>query len=407
QLGLKNNKLINIDEQFPAQDILCKTGQLEQFSSGIYAYGHIPFLVKENIKNVIRKVLTEHGCSEISLPLLQPESLWISSGRLDRYIKDKVMFRCLTEKGNYCLAPTAEEAVLEFAKSRLSSYKDLPRTYFQIGEKFRDELRPRGFLLRGKSFEMLDAYSFGKDEKDLDDEYENMRKAYFDIFNELELSVLPVAADSGAIGGDKSEEFMVISNIGEDNVWISPDKKDAYNEEVLEKKNINTNGYEKVKAVELGHIFALKDKYSKSMNGTFINEEDKPTYYQMGCYGIGVSRTLAMIYENSITKDQEGNFTGLALPKKVAPYKLYIIAKDDRYEEAINFYNKLINMNIPVIFDDSKSSIGYKIKTNEVVGCPYMVLFGDKTEKGMAELENNKTKEKQMLSLDEIIKSIK
>lgn len=412
QLGLKNNKLSNVDKQFPAQDILIQTGQLEQFGSGIYAYGHIPFLVKENIKKVIRDVLTKRGCSEVSLPLLQPESLWISSGRLERYVKDGVMFRCLTEKGNYCLAPTAEEAILEFAKTRLISYKDLPRTFFQIGEKFRDEIRPRGYLLRGKSFEMLDAYSFGKNEIDLDAEYENMRQAYFEIFERLGLKVMPVAADSGAIGGDKSEEFMVVSDIGEDNVLISPDSKQAYNIEVIEKKKIDTTDYKQVKAVELGHIFALKDKYSKTMNGTYITDENKSEFYQMGCYGIGVSRTLAMVYENSITRDANGNFMGFALPESIMPYKLYIIAKEDdqeRCEEAKAFYENLALENIPTIFDDSNSSLGFKIKNNEIIGTPYMVIFGSKCEKGTVELENNLTKEKKVINLNdlkELLKSI-
>lgn len=410
KLGLKNNKLNNIDKQFPGQDILYQTGQIEQFASGIYAYGHVPFLVKENIKKVIREVLTNHGCSELSLPILQPEAMWIASGRLERYVKDKVMFRCLTEKGNYCLAPTAEEAVVEFAKSRLVSYKDLPTTYFQIGEKFRDEIRPRGYLLRGKAFEMFDAYSFGKNKEDLDKEYDNIRKAYFEVFNKLGLDVIAVAADSGAIGGDKSEEFMVISDIGEDTVLISPDHKIAYNKEVLENKIIDTTDYKEIKTVELGHIFALEDKYSKSMNGTFINEQDQNSYYQMGCYGIGVSRTLAMVYENNITKDNNGNFTGFALPATIAPYKLYIIAKDDeeaKVKEAEYLYQELLKLNIGIIYDDSKATMGYKIKTNEIIGTPYMALFGSKSERGMVELENNKTKEKKVLKIEELIEFLK
>lgn len=162
-------------------------------------HGHIPFLVKKNINDIITKTLTKYDCFLISLPLLQPENIWIKSGRLDRYVSEDIMFRCLTDKGNFCLAPTAEEAVVEFAKSRLTSYKNLPTTYFQLGEK-----------------------------------------------------------------------------------------------------------------------------YSKSMNATYIAQDGKPKYYSMGCYGIGVSRTLAMIYENSIVRNDKNEFLGISLPVNVTPYIIYI-----------------------------------------------------------------------------------
>ena len=181
QIGLISKKITSLDNQFPVQDMLIQTGQIEQFSSGIYAYGHIPYLVKKNIVTIISNILTKYSCSELSLPLLQPEIIWKESGRLEKYVSEDVMFRCLTEKGNYCLAPTAEEAIVKYASSRLSSYKQLPVTYFQIGEKFRNEIRTRGYLLRGKSFTMMDAYSFGKDATDLDVEYERIKKAYLEI----------------------------------------------------------------------------------------------------------------------------------------------------------------------------------------------------------------------------------
>ena len=146
QIGLISKKLTNIDEQFPVQDMLLKTGQIDQFASGIYAYGHIPYLVLDNIKRIISKILTKYGASELLLPLLQPERIWEESGRLEKYVNDDVMFRCLTEKGNFCLAPTAEEAIVSYAKSRLSTYKQLPVTYFQTSEKFRNELRSRRIL---------------------------------------------------------------------------------------------------------------------------------------------------------------------------------------------------------------------------------------------------------------------
>ncbi len=271
-IGLIGTKIKKLDNQFPAQDMLLQTGQITQFASGIYAYGHIPYLVKKNINDIIISTLTKYGCSLINLPLLQPENIWISSGRLDRYVSEDVMFRCLTDKGNYCLAPTAEEAVVEFAKSRLTSYRNLPVTYFQIGEKFRNEIRTRDYLLRGKSFEMMDAYSFEKDSKDLDIEYEKIKEAYLEIFNRLGLKVQPVGANSGAIGGAKSEEFMCVSSIGEDNILYDKETGKVINSELLDREDAkeyisdtygitDLDNLESKTACELGHIFQLGEIY--------------------------------------------------------------------------------------------------------------------------------------------------
>lgn len=418
QIGLISKKITNLDNQFPVQDMLIQTGQIEQFSSGIYAYGHIPYLVKKNIVTIISNILTKYSCSELSLPLLQPEIIWKESGRLEKYVSEDVMFRCLTEKGNYCLAPTAEEAIVKYANSRLSSYKQLPVTYFQIGEKFRNEIRTRGYLLRGKSFEMMDAYSFGRNQQDLDLEYNKMKEAYLEIFKTLGLSVQPVGADSGAIGGNKSEEFMCISEIGEDNILVDTNIGKAFNSELLEKENYQdyllenygikkTDSLQTKKAVELGHIFQLGDKYTKSMNATFISENGKPTNYIMGCYGIGVSRTLAMIYENSIIKNEKNEFTGICLPINIVPYLLYIIPKiDDKEKTEISqeMYNTLIKENVNVLYDDRKElSIGAKIKDSKILGIPYVVVFGNTIEKGYVTIENNKTNEKIDIPLEQFV----
>ena len=418
QIGLISKKITNLDNQFPVQDMLIQTGQIDQFSSGIYAYGHIPYLVKKNITNIISEVLTKYGCSELSLPLLQPENIWRESGRLEKYVADDVMFRCLTEKGNYCLAPTAEEAVVKYANSRLLSYKNLPVTYFQIGEKFRNEIRTRGYLLRGKSFDMMDAYSFGRNQKDLDIEYERIKQAYLEIFEKLGLSVQPVGADSGAIGGNKSEEFMCVSDIGEDNILFDNITKKAFNSELLERKDYkiylekeygikDIESLQMKKAVELGHIFQLGDKYTRAMNATFIDENGKPVNFIMGCYGIGVSRTLAMIYENSIIRDEKNNFSGIALPINLAPYPLYIIPKLDdnnKTNQAQAVYNILLENGVQALYDDRADlSIGAKLKDSKILGVPYVTVFGKTLDQGYVTIENNKTGEKKDLTLEQLI----
>lgn len=416
QIGLISKKIDELDEQFPVQDMLVKTGQIDQFSSGIYAYGHVPYLLKKNIDKVICDVLSKYNCSEVSLPILQPESIWIESGRLDKYVSDGVMFRSLNENGNYCLAPTAEEAVVTYAKRRIFSHKQLPVTYFQIGAKFRNELRSRGFLLRGKAFDMMDAYSFDRNKEEFDKSYNRMKEAYMEIFKRLNLPVQAVAADSGAIGGSKSEEFMVISPIGEDNILVDPKTNKALNTELLERDDANEylkdnygiddiSHLEKKKAVELGHIFQLGDKYSKSMNATFQDEDNSYKNFIMGCYGIGVSRTLAMIYENSIIKNGD-KFDGISLPLNIAPYAIYLIPKTDdneKLELANKIYQELENKNIPVLFDDRNDiSIGAKIKDSKIVGTPYVIVLGKTLDEGKVIIENNKTGEKTEVDLDKL-----
>ena len=418
QIGLISKKLLNLDVQFPVQDMLIQTGQLEQFSSGIYAYGHIPYLVKKNIDSVIVNVLSKYGCSELSLPLLQPENIWKESGRLDKYIADDVMFRCMTDKGNFCLAPTAEEAVVSYAKNRLFSYKQLPVTYFQIGPKFRNELRARGYLLRGKTFDMMDAYSFGKNQEDLDNEYNRMKRAYLEVFETLGLKAQPVGADSGNIGGSKSEEFMCISDIGEDNILFDEKTGIAFNSELLDKEDAKeylgkTYGIKDLenlktrKAVELGHIFQLGDKYAKTMNATYVDENGKQQYYVMGCYGIGVSRTLAMIYEKSIIRGKNNEFNGISLPLNIAPYSVYIIPKLDDNEKtnkSTEVYQLLLEKGVPVLYDDrTELSIGAKIKDSKITGTPYVAVFGRTLDQGYVGVENNSTGEKLNMTIDEFI----
>ena len=422
QTGIGNIKLNNLDEMYPVQDILLQTGQLVQYGTGLYAYNNIPLLVRRNVEKIIVEKLNNHGCIEVLLPTLQPEKLWKDSGRYSHYVDDGTMFTIQTDKGGFCLAPTAEEAMVEFAREKLKSYKNLPVTFYQIGEKYRNEIRARGYLLRGKTFPMMDAYSFNSSEEDLAKTYDNIREAYLEIFNELGLEVLPVVADNGAMGGKKSEEFMLLSPIGEDTILYDEKTKTALNTEILERENYeeylreeynitDISKLEKRKAIELGHIFQLGTKYSETMNGTYIDREGKQSLYYMGCYGIGVSRTVATIYEESVLKNDNGKVQGFVLPESVAPYKLQIIPKMDNEEkvkESEELYKKVSENNIESILDDRKiDSIGAKIKDCKVLGTPYMAILGDKVENGKVELENVKTGEKEIITIGELINKLK
>lgn len=411
RMGLKNVKLTELDKMYPGQDILLQTGQIKQFGSGLYAYDNIVLRVEDNIEKIIKKHMDKIDAIEVEMPLLQQEELWRSSGRFDKYINEGVMLTVKTDKGNYCLAPTAEEAVTKFAENRIVSYKQLPVSFYQIGKKFRDEIRNRGYLYRGKEFLMFDLYSFDQDEEGLNKTYDKVKKAYFDAFEELNLDLVAVAADNGTIGGTRSEEMMVISESGEDTILY--DGKIGLNTEVLEKENYqeylkkeynitDIANLNRLKAIELGHIFALGTKYSESMNIKYIDQNNQVKPFYMGCYGIGVSRVLGVIYENNTIK-QNGEVVGFSLPLSVAPYYLYIISNNDRTNEALELYETLENLNISVIIDDTNDSIGKKIRNAKVLGIPYIAILGSSTEVGNIELEYTKDDTKEIVSQSELI----
>lgn len=419
QTGMSTVKLNNIDEMYPGQSILLKTGQLVQYGAGLFGYNTVPLLVRRNIEKIITETLNKYGCIEVLLPTLQPDTIWKNSGRYDHYVNDGTMLITESNKGTFCLAPTGEEAILEFAREKLKSYKNLPVTYYQIGEKFRNEIRTRGYLLRGKAFPMLDAYSFDVNEKGMEKSYENARKAFLEIFEKIGMPVIPIVADNGAMGGKKSEEFMLISEQGEDKILYDEETGIGLNTEILEREDYkeylekeygitDISKFKEIRTMELGHIFQLGTRYSEMMKGTYISQEGKEELYYMGCYGIGVSRTLAALYEQCIVNSPKWGPCGFVLPESVAPYKIQIVPKmedEEKLELANKLYEKLNEKGIPAILDDRENmQIGAKIKDCKVLGTPYMIVLGDKTEGNNLELENNKTGDKEILTIEELIK---
>ena len=422
QTGMGNTKLNNIDEMYPGQSILLQTGQLVQYGAGLFGYNTIPLLVRRNIEKIIVDTLNEHGCIEVLLPTLQPDTIWKNSGRYDQYVNEGTMLITESNKGIFCLAPTGEEAMVEFAKEKLKSYKNLPATYYQIGEKYRNEIRTRGYLLRGKSFPMLDAYSFDLDAQGMQESYENVRKAFLEIFEKIGLKVIPIVADNGAMGGKKSEEFMLISEQGEDKILYDENTKIGLNTEILEKENYqeylkeeygieDISNFKEIRTMELGHIFQLGTRYSEMMNGKYIGKDGKESLYYMGCYGIGVSRTLAALYEQCLINDEKWGPCGFVLPESVAPFKVQIVPKMENAEKvelATKLYEALKEKNIGAIIDDRENiTIGAKMKDCKVLGTPYLVVIGDKQEGENVELENMKTGEKEILTIEQLLEKLK
>ena len=421
QTGMGTTKLNNIDEMYPGQSILLQTGQLVQYGAGLFGYNTVPLLLRRNIERIIVETLNKYGCTEVLLPTLQPDTIWKNSGRYDHYVNDGTMLVTESNKGTFCLAPTGEEAMLEFAREKLKSYKNLPVIYYQIGEKFRNEIRTRGYLLRGKAFPMLDAYSFDTDVEGMEKSYNNVREAFLEIFRKIGLKVIPIVADNGAMGGKKSEEFMLISDQGEDKILYNEETGIGLNTEILEREDYKTylkeeygiediSNYKEIRTMELGHIFQLGTRYSEMMNGKYINQEGKEALYYMGCYGIGVSRTLAALYEQCLIKDEKWGPCGFSLPFRIAPFKLQIIPKLEdktKMEMAEEIMKRLEMVGYGVIIDDRENiSIGAKIKDAKILGTPYVLVLGDKQQGDTIEIENVKTGEKEQTTADKIFEFI-
>lgn len=413
KMGMKNVKLSNLDEMYPVQDILMQTNQVKQYGSGVYAYDNVPLKVQDNIEEIIKRNFNKADFIEVQMPLLQQDELWKRSGRYDKYIEEGVMMLSETDKGIYCLAPTAEEAITTFVENRITSHKQLPVGFYQIGPKFRNEIRNRGYLLRGREFLMFDLYTFDKDEIGMMESYKKIRETYFKAFNEIGLDIVAVAADNGSMGGKNSEEIMAISTIGEDTILFDEETKQGLNVEVLEKdnaeeylkENYGINDVKKLKekkACELGHIFALGTKYTESMNINFIDNENNSKPFYMGCYGIGVSRVLGLIYENNAIKEND-KVVGVSLPLSVTPYYLYIISNDKKKESAEELYSKFNDKDIEVIIDDVKGSIGEKIRNAKVLGIPYIAIMGNNTEDGYVEIERTRDGAKKTVKVDELL----
>ena len=235
KLNIRKISFNDIDSDYSAQDILMKLGELYQFESGIYGYGNIWTKLERNIEKIIIEELDKADCIQVEFPKLQPRSIWDKSNRWNQYTEEKdIMFNMKNNLGEYGLAPTAEECATIFGSNRLLSYKQLPTTYYQIGEKFRKEIRTRGYLFRPRTFVMMDAYSFDKNEEDMHNTFNKMHDVYLNIFNRIGLNIIPVISDGGTMGGRVSEEFQALTKLGEDIILYDEKTNIGINKEVLE-----------------------------------------------------------------------------------------------------------------------------------------------------------------------------
>ena len=355
KLNIKKIKFNEVDDSYPAEDILLKLGELYQYESGIYGYGNIWTKMERKVKDIIIDELDKADCIECVFPAVQPKKYWEMSNRWNTYIESGTMFTIKDDENEYGLAPTGEEVASIFGANRLPSHKNLPAIYYQITEKYRNELRPRGYLFRPKTFTMLDAYSFDKDEESFKETFDKMNNVYKRIFERLELDAKPSISDGGDIGGDESVEYQVITKLGEDKILHDEEKDIFINEEVLdavkEKYDLDEKNLKSYNSVEVGNNFNLGTKYSESMGLYYTTEENEKAPYHMGCYGIGLGRIVASIIENNALYNDDGSLKGFSIPKNIAPYKLQIVYKDDKENIAESIYNALEELNIKTILE--------------------------------------------------------
>ena len=369
-----------------SHQLLLRSGMIRKVASGIYNWLPLGFKTLKLVENIVREEMANTGSQEIFMPMVQPRDLWDDSKRWDKFGPELLRFKDRHER-DFCLGPTHEEIITDLIRNNLSSYKELPLSLFQIQTKFRDEIRPRYGIMRGREFLMKDAYSFHLYQECLNDTYQTIREAYKAVFNRLGLDYKIVKADSGAIGGEISEEFHVLAESGEDTLAFSEESEIAINAELLINENESIDSLQGktfpdsqeeiklAKGIEVGHIFQLGNVYSSAMNATVLDENGNRQALQMGCYGIGVSRIVAAAIE------QNHDDKGIIWPKNIAPIQISVLpifkeSSDKTFIFAEKLYKDLSKLGLRVMLDDRQERFGKKITESELVGSSYAVVIG-------------------------------
>jgi len=348
-----------------------RAGLVHMLTSGVYSYLPLGYKVLSRVEKIIREEMDAIGCHELLMPALHPIDIWKKTGR-DITLKE-VMITFDNKKGQrMCLGPTHEEIITDLARHFVKSYRQLPVTLYQIQTKFRDEIRTRFGIVRACEFIMKDAYSFDRDVEGLKKNYDLQLKAYTKIFKRCGLDVIVVSADSGAMGGSISHEFLVAAPIGEDAVWVN--KKDGQVIKDEEGKAPQPDQWERKVAIELGHVFQLGTKYSDSLGALYLDENGEQKPMIMGCYGIGVSRLIAAIIE--VNNDA----AGIIWPKEIAPFDVEILPVQATDEVAMGLAKKydeeLRASGLEVLLDDRDESAGRKFNDADLIGIPLRVIIG-------------------------------
>ncbi|MEP0707474.1 MAG: proline--tRNA ligase [Parvibaculum sp.] len=412
------------EAQIVSHRLMLRAGLVRQTAAGIYAWLPLGLAVLRNIEKIVREEQARAGAIELLMPTIQSADLWRQSGRFDAYGPEMLRIVDRHER-DMLYGPTNEEMITEIFKGAVKSYRDLPRNLFHIQWKFRDEIRPRFGVMRGREFLMKDGYSFDLDVESARRAYRKMFVSYLRTFDRLGLRAIPMAADTGPIGGDMSHEFIILAETGESAVFCHRDLVDmpvpgddidydgdlepvirartdlyaatdekhdpAAFEAVPEDKRLSARG------IEVGHIFFFGTKYSAAMGCVVSGPDGKETPLQMGSYGIGVSRLVGGIIEAS------HDDAGIIWPDAVAPFKVGLVnlkSGDAETDAACaTLYDKLQAAGVTVLYDDTDERAGAKFSTMDLIGLPWQLVVGPRGLKsGVVELKRRATGEKEELS---------
>jgi prolyl-tRNA synthetase len=408
--------------------LMLRAGMISQSSSGIYNWLPMGHKVLRKIEQIVREEQDRAGAQELLMPTLQPSELWVESGRHDAYGPELLRIKDRRNR-DLLYGPTAEEMVTDIFRRVCKSYKEVPKILYNIQWKFRDEVRPRFGVMRGREFLMKDAYSFDIDYESAKKSYYRMFVSYLRTFDRMGLKAIPMKAETGPIGGDMSHEFIVLAKTGESQVYCHKDylKMDVPDENVdydgdLEKiydqwtslyaatEDMHDEA-EAAKAgdklvtargIEVGQVFYFGTKYSKAMGAEVVGPDGKSIPVEMGSYGVGVSRVLGAIIEASHDEN------GIIWPESVAPFMVGLInlkSGDETMDKACDeIYNKLTAAGVEVLYDDRKTRAGVKFNDMDLIGLPYQFVVGPRGLKnGTAEIKNRKTGEKVEMTIEDAI----
>ena len=426
-------KNIPSEAKIKSHQLMLRVGMIKQASAGIYSWLPLGFKVMKKIEDIVRQEQDKIGAQEILMPTIQSSEIWKESGRYDDYGEE--MLRIKDRQNREMLyGPTNEEQVTEIFRSSIKSYKSLPQLLYHIQWKFRDEIRPRFGIMRGREFYMKDAYSFDVTDDEAIFSYNKFFLSYLRTFKRLSLTAIPMAADTGPIGGNLSHEFIILADTGESKIFTDKrifdlncdntkltktsleemrtmyEKYYAVTDEKFNKdefeKIVNEENRLITKGIEVGHIFYFGDKYSKAMDTAVDLPGGKKDFVKMGSYGIGVSRLVGAIIEAKYDEKNEV----MKWPLSVAPYDVGLIPMINKHdtsalEKAININKALSSNKIEGIIDDTDENYSSKTKKMNLIGAPYQIIIGKKSEGDLLEFKET-GEESHNLSLDKIIEII-
>lgn len=395
--------------------LLLRAGYVDQLMAGVYAFLPLGFMVLKKIEDIIRQNMASEPINgqEVLMPVLSPKENWVKTGRWDTF---DVLFKVKgTGEKDYALSPTHEEVIVPLAKKVVFSYKDLPFGLFQIQTKFRDEIRVKSGLLRTREFLMKDLYSFHTSEEDLDRYYNKVAQSYFKIFKECGIysqgkdKITYMTWASGGSFSKYSHEFQTVTGSGEDVIYVCKKCNAAINKEIKGEMETcpntpcKSNDFEEKKAVEVGNIFKLGDKYSLPFDLKYRDRDGGEKPVIMGCYGIGLSRLMAAIVE--VNNDEKG----IIWPQAVAPFKVHLIQLEKRkkvIERSEKIYEDLQKNNIEVLYDDRLgNTVGEKFAEADLLGIPLRIVVSEKTlRKASVEVKRRDEKEEKLLKTSNILK---